>query len=84
LTVETTGSKAVAEWYGNHALDQGHGHNVVNVILVDFRALDTLGEITVLGIAAIGVIALVIMRRESCPMDDDPDRGQESDEADSP
>jgi multicomponent Na+:H+ antiporter subunit A len=42
---------------------EAKGKNVVNVILVDFRALDTLGEITVLGIAALGVIAL--MRKES-------------------
>lgn len=35
------------------------GKNVVNVILVDFRSLDTLGEIVVLAIAAIGVFALV-------------------------
>ncbi len=36
-----------------------HGRNVVNVILVDFRALDTLGEITVLTVAAVGVFALL-------------------------
>ena len=36
-----------------------HGKNVVNVILTDFRALDTLGEITVLGTAALGVFALL-------------------------
>jgi multicomponent K+:H+ antiporter subunit A len=35
------------------------GKNVVNVILTDFRALDTLGEVTVLAGAAIGVAALV-------------------------
>jgi multicomponent Na+:H+ antiporter subunit A len=35
------------------------GKNVVNVILVDFRALDTLGEISVLAIAALGVAALL-------------------------
>jgi multicomponent Na+:H+ antiporter subunit A len=35
------------------------GKNVVNVILVDFRSLDTLGEMVVLGIAAIGIYALV-------------------------
>ncbi len=40
------------------ALPDGHGRNVVNVILVDFRALDTLGEITVLATAAIGAVAL--------------------------
>jgi multicomponent Na+:H+ antiporter subunit A len=37
----------------------GKGKNIVNVILVDYRALDTMGEITVLGIAAIGVYALL-------------------------
>ena len=35
-----------------------HGRNVVNVILVDFRGFDTLGEITVLAAAAIGAVAL--------------------------
>jgi multicomponent Na+:H+ antiporter subunit A len=35
---------------------------VVNVILVDFRALDTLGEISVLGIAALGVWAMLRLR----------------------
>jgi multicomponent Na+:H+ antiporter subunit A len=38
---------------------EGGGRNVVNVILTDFRALDTLGEITVLAVAALGVMALV-------------------------
>ncbi|MCB9898513.1 MAG: DUF4040 domain-containing protein [Planctomycetes bacterium] len=37
----------------------GKGRNVVNVILVDFRSLDTLGEITVLAAAAVGVVALL-------------------------
>ena len=37
--------------------------NIVNVILVDFRALDTLGEITVLGVAAIGVFALLKLKK---------------------
>ncbi|GED21326.1 putative monovalent cation/H+ antiporter subunit A [Halomonas halmophila] len=37
----------------------GHGHNIVNVILVDFRALDTLGEMFVLALAAIGVQAML-------------------------
>jgi len=39
-----------------------HGRNVVNVILVDFRALDTLGEITVLAVAGLGVYALLRLR----------------------
>ncbi|MEO1129273.1 MAG: hydrogen gas-evolving membrane-bound hydrogenase subunit E [Planctomycetota bacterium] len=37
----------------------GYGRNVINVILVDFRALDTMGEIFVVGIAAIGVYTLL-------------------------
>ncbi|MCB1003620.1 MAG: DUF4040 domain-containing protein, partial [Acidimicrobiales bacterium] len=40
------------------ALPEGDGKNVVNVILVDFRGLDTLGEVTVLVAAGIGVAAL--------------------------
>ncbi|SDM01328.1 multisubunit sodium/proton antiporter, MrpA subunit [Franzmannia pantelleriensis] len=39
-----------------------HGRNIVNVILVDYRALDTLGEIFVLALAAIGVIAMLKLR----------------------
>jgi Multisubunit Na+/H+ antiporter, MnhB subunit len=38
------------------------GRNVVNVILVDFRGIDTLGEITVLAVAALGVVALLRLR----------------------
>jgi NADH:ubiquinone oxidoreductase subunit 5 (subunit L)/multisubunit Na+/H+ antiporter MnhA subunit len=41
----------------------GGGTNVVNVILVDFRGFDTLGEITVLGIAAMGVWSMMPHRR---------------------
>ena len=41
------------------AVPLGGGANVVNVIIVDFRAFDTLGEITVLGIAALIIAALL-------------------------
>ncbi|GAA3542672.1 putative monovalent cation/H+ antiporter subunit A [Zobellella aerophila] len=44
-----------------------HGRNIVNVILVDFRALDTLGEIFVLALAAIGVNAMIRLRAEEQP-----------------
>lgn len=40
------------------------GRNVVNVILVDFRAMDTLGEIVVLSVAAIGAYSLMKLRLE--------------------
>jgi multicomponent Na+:H+ antiporter subunit A len=48
------------------ALPDAHGRNVVNVILVDFRGFDTMGEITVLATAAIGSVALAraVRRRE--------------------
>ena len=37
---------------------EGHGKNVVNVILVDFRGWDTMGEITVLTVAAVGAVSI--------------------------
>jgi multicomponent Na+:H+ antiporter subunit A len=40
------------------SLPDGHGRNVVNVILVDIRGMDTLGEISVLVAAGIGIVAL--------------------------
>jgi multicomponent Na+:H+ antiporter subunit A len=49
----------ISSWFLEQSLPLGHGRNVVNVILVDFRALDTLGEITVLAIAALGVYGLL-------------------------
>ncbi|MCY3947183.1 MAG: proton-conducting transporter membrane subunit [Anaerolineaceae bacterium] len=49
-------------WFAGVSEPLGHGHNVVNVILVDFRGFDTMGEITVLGIAAIGIFALLKLR----------------------
>jgi multicomponent Na+:H+ antiporter subunit A len=45
------------------------GANVVNTILVDFRALDTLGEVVVLAVAALGILALVrLVPRDPVPM----------------
>jgi multicomponent Na+:H+ antiporter subunit A len=50
---------SLSTWFLEQSLPAGHGRNVVNVILVDFRALDTLGEITVLAVAALGVYAML-------------------------
>jgi len=47
------------QYYLEQSYPGGQGRNIVNVILVDFRALDTLGEITVLAIAALGVFTLL-------------------------
>ena len=77
LVLVATGSgltSRVAGYYAERSLAAAHGRNVVNVILVDFRGLDTLGEITVLAAAAIGIWALTGLRlgadarpRESTP-----------------
>jgi multicomponent K+:H+ antiporter subunit A len=58
-------------WYFlNNSAVAGGGTNVVNVILVDFRGYDTFGEITVLAIAAVGVLALMEgMRTRRPPVD---------------
>lgn len=59
---------SIASYYLENSVAGGGGHNVVNVILVDFRGFDTLGEITVLAIAAVGIFALLdglrLLRRE--------------------
>jgi len=47
----------------SRSLDEGGGRNVVNVIIVDFRGYDTLGEITVLVVAALGITSLVLAGR---------------------
>ncbi|TAD80839.1 MAG: DUF4040 domain-containing protein, partial [Sphingomonadales bacterium] len=50
---------SIAAYHLANAKSGGGGTNVVNVILVDFRAFDTLGEIIVLGIAGLGIFALL-------------------------
>ncbi|MHC1742708.1 MAG: putative monovalent cation/H+ antiporter subunit A [Syntrophobacteraceae bacterium] len=55
-------SPRLVPFFADHSLLLAKGRNVVNVILVDFRGFDTLGEITVLSAAAIGVYSLVRFR----------------------
>ncbi|WP_374730603.1 monovalent cation/H+ antiporter subunit A [Aliirhizobium terrae] len=50
---------AIANYFLENAYSEGGGRNVVNVILVDFRGFDTLGEIAVLGVVALTVYALL-------------------------
>lgn len=50
------------EYFVENSYSLGKGKNIVNVILVDFRALDTMGEITVLSIAAIGIFSLLNLK----------------------
>lgn len=62
LASSSTPEKALSAFFSERSYTEAFGRNVVNVILVDFRALDTLGEIAVVGIAAIGVYALLKMK----------------------
>jgi multicomponent Na+:H+ antiporter subunit A len=55
----------VGDFYAKNAYILAHGKNVVNVILVDFRGTDTLMEIAVLSISAIGVFGLLKLRLKS-------------------
>lgn len=54
--------QALTEYFARKSVPEGFGRNVVNVILVDFRALDTLGEITVLAVAGAAAYALIRLR----------------------
>jgi multicomponent Na+:H+ antiporter subunit A len=58
---------SIARYFIEESVPSGHGRNIVNVILVDFRALDTLGEIFVLALAAVGVYAMIRFRAEDKP-----------------
>jgi multicomponent Na+:H+ antiporter subunit A len=62
-TTET--APRLREYFAEFGPTLGHGRNIVNVILVDFRAFDTLGEITVLATAAIGVRGLLLAADEA-------------------
>src|SRR5690606_24787957 len=52
-------ANSIGDFFLEHAYSGGGGKNVVNVILVDFRAFDTFGEIAVLGIVALTIFALL-------------------------
>ena len=57
--LDTSIDQSLADFYGAYSLSKAFGQNVVNVILVDFRAFDTLGEISVVVIAAVAAIAVI-------------------------
>lgn len=57
--VMTRDHNSISWFFNQQSIPLGGGTNVVNVILVDFRGFDTFGEITVLGIAAIGTLCLM-------------------------
>lgn len=60
---------SVTDQLREEAVEKGGGNNIVNVILTDVRALDTLGEIIVLLVVAIGIVSLT--RRQTGDDEDD-------------
>ena len=65
---------SISKFFLERAYTEGGGTNVVNVILVDFRAFDTLGEITVLGVVALAVFALLRRFRPAADSVDVPEQ----------
>lgn len=59
FAVLTRPYETIAGFFLENSYKGGGGTNVVNVILVDFRGFDTLGEITVLAIAGVGIYAML-------------------------
>lgn len=60
--VSAVPAETISRFFRANSKLEANGANIVNTILVDFRAIDTLGEIAVLSAAAIGVIALLRFR----------------------
>jgi multicomponent Na+:H+ antiporter subunit A len=60
----TTLDAPISEFFKEASYSLAFGRNIVNVILVDFRALDTLGEITVISIAALGIFAMIKLTKK--------------------
>jgi multicomponent Na+:H+ antiporter subunit A len=68
LMLGSRSATPVSEPYHETAYAFGYGNNIVNVVLVDTRAWDTIGEIAVLSIAATGVASLIFLRGRAAPL----------------
>ncbi len=64
LAVDTRIGAPISTYFSEQSVPGGKGRNIVNVIIVDFRAADTFGELFVLALAGIGVATLLTARRE--------------------
>ncbi|MFG6666833.1 monovalent cation/H+ antiporter subunit A [Halomonas sp. HNIBRBA4712] len=68
--VMTRETLSISQFFMENSVPGGGGHNVVNVILVDFRGFDTLGEITVLALAGLAIFKLLNRLRLFIPHSD--------------
>jgi multicomponent Na+:H+ antiporter subunit A len=57
--------RRLSDYFELASWPEAHGRNIVNVILVDFRALDTFGEVAVVVVAALAAVALLRQNREA-------------------
>ena len=67
ITIDIQLFPPISEYMIENSQPLAYGRNIVNVILVDYRALDTLGEIFVLALAAMGVYAMIKFRPDTAP-----------------
>ncbi|MFJ5445950.1 monovalent cation/H+ antiporter subunit A [Methylobacillus methanolivorans] len=68
--VLTRGYDTIADYFITNSVSGGGGANVVNVLLVDFRGFDTMGEITVLALAGLGIYAMLDQLKLLSPKQD--------------
>ena len=61
--ISTDLDRSVTAYFEQNSYMMAHGRNIVNVILVDFRSMDTLGEIIVVATAGLAGYALILKRR---------------------
>jgi multicomponent Na+:H+ antiporter subunit A len=66
----------LSTFFAEHSVEIAHGRNIVNVILVDFRGLDTLGEISVVMAAGVAVMVLLAGRMPSPSTGERPKRSR--------
>ena len=59
FTLNASTGSDISSYFKENAYLLAKGKNIVNVILVDFRSLDTMGEVTVLVVAGVGVFSLL-------------------------
>lgn len=67
VTIDVQLFEPISGYMIENSVPLAYGRNIVNVILVDYRALDTLGEIFVLALAAMGVYAMIKFKPSTAP-----------------
>jgi multicomponent Na+:H+ antiporter subunit A len=75
-SVQDPFNNGLTDFFNAYSKVVAHGANVVNVIIVDFRGTDTLGEIAVVTITGLAILALIRIRVSGTtrPADNDPER----------